>query len=717
MRWFKRRKVRIALILFGTVVLAGYFLWEPLFFTFLYSGTRADRELAQLRDEFTRQKFQLADLRRSSGSDQELEATQKSFGRWQDEARERCLEIATENPGTQAEASALLMVSGHWPESVEGKSAYEKLLRAASNADIAEWAKALDQVHFSNRDIDRWRPLIAHLIQRVEIQPDHPDASWLLCEAGNLVAPDSDAESVPEEFVTIGDLIRDRYAASPGLANFCEQVGGVGGMGSAPGWGRRFEPHIRRILEVNEDRFVRCSAKFALACIVRSGAIERQPEAHQLFEEFLAEFDGETDYHAQSIEQHYRQTAQRVLESIRAHGLGAPAPATVGVDFEGRPMSLSDYRGQVVLLSFWATWCYPCMKAIPHEKELVERFGSAQFAVVGVNADKKLALAREVVARHDISWRSFRVKRDDESSIADDWHIAGYPTFYLIDAEGVVMGNWLGMPPQTELEAKIGALIAKHEGRAHSPLAFDASHAKSTERGTAEQSAPIEVVADTPGATGFVGKVLLRKTGGESKYVVFLPEGYDESEEYPTILFLHGAGAQGTDGHKQLMALGPAINRRKSSFPFIAVFPQASSGDWQPKTGHGDLAMAVLDDVMRTYSVEPDRVALSGVSMGGEGTWGLAAAYPEKWSAIIPLCGSGDPESVGRFAHVPCWCFQGGKDTSTSPELSRSMVRALRRAGGQPIYIEYPNVGHNCWDLAYGRDDLFEWLIEQKRKR
>jgi hypothetical protein len=217
------------------------------------------------------------------------------------------------------------------------------------------------------------------------------------------------------------------------------------------------------------------------------------------------------------------------------------------------------------------------MNAIPHEKELVEQFGSAQFAIVGVNADKKLALAREAVAEHGISWRSFRVNRDDGSSISDDWHIAGYPTFYLIDAEGVVMGTWLGMPPQTELEAKIGELIAKHEGRAYSPRTFDASHAKSTDRGTAEQTRPIEVVADTPGATGFVGKVLRRSNGDESKYVVYLPEGYEESQQYPTILFLHGAGARGADGHKHIMALAPAINRQKPSFPFIAVFPQAPS--------------------------------------------------------------------------------------------------------------------------------------------
>lgn len=714
MGWFKRRTVRFGLTLVGTVVLAGYFLREPLFFTFLYSGSRADWELTQLRDEYSRQRFHLGDLRRSPDSVQELVAALKSSEDWQDAARKRCLDIAKENPGSRSEASALLMASGNWPESDEGKTAYDMLLREAANADIAQWAMAFDQFSTGLNDVEKWPPLVAQLIQRVETQPDHPDASWLLCEAGNLIAPDSDAESVPEEFVTIGDLIRDRYAASPGLANFCEHVGG---MGDAPGWGRRFEPHMRRILEVNEDRFVRCSAKIALAAIVRSGGVERQPEARQLFEEYLAEFDGETVYHAQGIEQSNRRKAQRILGSMRDLGLGLPGPVTVGVDLEGQPMSLADYRGKVVLLSFWATWCYPCMQAIPHEKELVEQFDSTQFAVVGVNADKNLELAREAAAKHGISWRSFQVKKEDGTSIANDWHIAGYPTFFLIDAEGVVMGSWLGLPPQSELEAKIGELIARHEGREYSPRPLDASLENSSDRDDSERSMPIEFVADTPDATGFVEKVLRQSDGPESKYVVYLPEGYDESQQYPAILFLHGAGAEGTDGRRHIMAIAPAINRRKSSFPFIALFPQSPAGGWQPKTGQGDLAMDVLADVMRTYSVDPDRVAVTGPSMGGEGTWILAAAYPGKWSAIIPLCGSGDPESVGRFAHIPCWCFQGGSDKSTLPESSRDMVRALRKAGGQPIYIEYPNAGHNCWDLAYNNDDLFEWLIKQRRTR
>lgn len=698
---------RCVMLVAGVFGLAGLLLWE-----WLIPGTeiRSDRELRQICSEYSRQAGELAKLRRSA-TEAEVEAASERFDGWQCEARLRCLEIAAENPGTMAEALALLSVAGYWPDSEEADSARDRLLKAAFTVNISDWARALDH-HFPNNDIQQSRAVVAQLILRVEREPDHPDAAWLLCEAGNLVAPDSDAESIPEEFTIIGDLIRDRYAASFGLANFCEQVGGIDG--SAPEWGREFESHVRRILEVNEDRWVRCSAKFALASIVRSGGAQRQPEAKQLFEEFLHEFDAETKYHAQSIELHYRQASQRILQAIRDVGLGVPAPATVGVDLDGRPMSLSDYRGKIVLLSFWATWCHPCLKAIPHEKELLEHFGSRAFAIVGVNADQKLALARQAVTKHGISWRSFQVQREDDSSIADDWHIAGYPTFYLLDTDGVVVSTWLGTPPRSELNEKIGALIAKAEGREYRDPTVDHPGENIVNDDEAEQI-PVEVVNDNSGANGFVSRGFMLSNGDESRYVVFLPRGYDQSHRYPAIVFLHGAGAQGTDGRRQLTAFAPSINRRKDSFPFIVVFPQAPSGDWHPETGQGDLAMAVLDDVMRVYSVDPDRVALTGVSMGGEGTWSLAAAYPDRWSAIVPLCGSGDPTIVERFAHIPCWCFQGGADRSTYPERSRAMVRGLRIAGGQPIYTEYPGVGHNCWDRAYDSEDLFEWLITQRR--
>jgi len=481
-------------------------------------------------------------------------------------------------------------------------------------------------------------------------------------------------------------------------------------MGQAPDWSREFEPHIHRILEVNQDRFVCCSAKMALAAIVRNGGVERQPEARRLLEEFLDEFDGETDYHAAGIERTYRHEAQQILDSLRTHGLGMPAPDTVGIDLEGQPISLTDYRGRVVLVSFWATWCYPCMKAIPHEKDLLDRFGSAGFTIVGVNADKELSTAQEAVARNGISWRSFQVKKKDGSSIANDWHIAGYPTFYLLDQDGVVAETWLGMPPLRKLDEAIRRLLTIPEAE---DAAADPMPTESDSLG--DINLPLEITIDSQDSTGFVGRILRRKNRRQSKYVVFVPKSYDSAERYPAILFLHGAGVQGTDGRKHLTALAHAINRRKSSFPFIAIFPQSPSGDWQPNSGNGDLALAVLDDVMEAYSVDPDRVALTGVSMGGEGTWSLAAAYPNRWCAIIPICGGGNPNTVDRIFRIPCWCFHGGSDRMIPPENSRQMVRALRNAGGQPTYIEYPNIGHNCWDLAYASEDLFRWLMDQRR--
>jgi acetyl esterase/lipase/thiol-disulfide isomerase/thioredoxin len=709
----KRRWLRVILIGTGLLIVGGYLLRGPIYFTLFYRGTRADWALIEVQEEDARLRRSLTPLRRSTASDRE--AAQKQLAAWQVEATRRCLKIADQSPGTRAEVGCLLFVADRWPDSAEGRSARDRLLRLAPAADIGAWAQALDEIRASNADIGRWRPLIARLLGRVREQAGHPEAARLTCQAGNLVAPDEAAESAPEEFVSVAELIRANYAASPDIANFCEQVGGRSSA-QAPAWGRPFEPHLRAILAVNRDRFVRCSASLALASVVRAGGVERQPEARRLFEEFLTEFDGRTAYHADGIEQAYRHAARRILDTMRTHALGASAPEIAGVDLEGRPLSLSEYRGKVLLVTFWATWCYPCMKAIPHEKALLDRFGPERFAIVGVNADEDPAIAREAVANLGVPWRSFRVKKPDGASIADDWHVAGYPTLYLIDADGIIMGTWLGMPAPSEIAGMIENRIAG-PGEKRDPSAADEAPAReaSTNGGSAAANAPVEVVADSPGATGFVAKVLRRTDGGESRYVVYIPGDYDAARPSPAILFLHGSGAIGTDGRSHIGALAKAIAQWDGPFPFITVFPQAPSGDWRPGTGDGDLAIAVLDDVLRHYAVDADRVALTGVSMGGEGTWALAAAYPERWSAIVPLCGGGDPNTVARFARVPCWSFQGGDDRMIPPSLSREMVRALRQAGGRPIYTEFPGVGHNCWDRAYTRADLFEWLGQQRR--
>jgi predicted peptidase len=217
--------------------------------------------------------------------------------------------------------------------------------------------------------------------------------------------------------------------------------------------------------------------------------------------------------------------------------------------------------------------------------------------------------------------------------------------------------------------------------------------------------------------TGFLDRVFKGPNGYSAKYVVFIPRGYDGKKTFPTILFLHGSGATGTDGRAPVKgALAAAIRKQEKKFTFIAVFPQAHEGSWQADSKDGKRALAILDQVAKDFRVDAHRVYLTGLSMGGEGTWSLAAAHPQRWAAIVPICGGGDPKSAAKFKDVPCWCFHGDADKVIPPEQSREMIRALKKVGGRPLYHEYPGVGHNSWDRTYAMPDLFEWLLLQMRK-
>jgi predicted peptidase len=217
--------------------------------------------------------------------------------------------------------------------------------------------------------------------------------------------------------------------------------------------------------------------------------------------------------------------------------------------------------------------------------------------------------------------------------------------------------------------------------------------------------------------TGFVPKVYKGPDGVESKYYVFVPFDYKGDKEYPVILFLHGAGSTGDDGEKQVKGgLAAAIRKKEKTFPFIAVFPQAQKKGWGAKGEDGKRAVAILDEVCKAYKCNPKKVYLTGLSMGGFGTWSLAAAYPERWAAIAPICGGGDPKTAAKIKDIPCWCFHGDADPTVKVERSREMIKALKDAGGSPRYDEYPGVGHNSWDRAYATAELYEWMLKQSLK-
>src|SRR5262249_23052408 len=147
--------------------------------------------------------------------------------------------------------------------------------------------------------------------------------------------------------------------------------------------------------------------------------------------------------------------AKRELEGMVVRPLGGPAPAVEGEDLDGQLMKLSDFRGKVVLVSFWGSWCGPCMKLVPHERSLVERLKDKPFALVGVNADDDPAELGKALVKTPVTWKSFKNKRAGKKTITEEWKILGFPTLYLIDHKGVIRKRWIGAPPAVDLDREI----------------------------------------------------------------------------------------------------------------------------------------------------------------------------------------------------------------------------------------------------------------------
>jgi predicted peptidase len=144
------------------------------------------------------------------------------------------------------------------------------------------------------------------------------------------------------------------------------------------------------------------------------------------------------------------------------------------------------------------------------------------------------------------------------------------------------------------------------------------------------------------------------------------------------------------------------------------VFPQAHQ-TWAAGSPDSDAALLALDDVMKHYATNPGRVILTGISMGGSGSWELAAAHPERFAAIVPICGPGQPERAARLKTVPVWSFCGDADRDGTVLSMRKTVEALQREGATPRLTEYRGVGHNSWDRAYNDPELIDWMLDQHK--
>ncbi len=202
-------------------------------------------------------------------------------------------------------------------------------------------------------------------------------------------------------------------------------------------------------------------------------------------------------------------------------------------------------------------------------------------------------------------------------------------------------------------------------------------------------------------------------TTAKLNYLLSLPTDYGKSRKaWPLVLFLHGAGESGSDLEKVKVHGPPKLVETKGPFPFILVSPQSPGRGWNP-----DVLNALLDTLLKQYRADKDRVYLTGLSMGGYGTWALAAAHPERFAAIAPICGGGNPADAKKLAQLPTWVFHGAKDPTVPLKRSEEMVEALKAAGGNPKFTVYPDAGHDSWTATYENPEFYTWLLAQKRTR
>jgi len=197
-------------------------------------------------------------------------------------------------------------------------------------------------------------------------------------------------------------------------------------------------------------------------------------------------------------------------------------------------------------------------------------------------------------------------------------------------------------------------------------------------------------------------------------YLLWLPADYkkEKTKTYPILIFLHGAGERGDTLDLVKKNGPPSFVENRPDFPFITVSPQCPAGTWW---NIEDLQV-MLEQLKFKYRIDPSRIYLTGLSMGGFGTWTWASAYPDQFAAIAPVCGGGDPISADKLKNTPVWAFHGEADPVVPVKRTIEMVEAVNAKGGSARMTIYPGVGHDSWVNAYNDPELYKWLLEHDRK-
>ena len=221
-------------------------------------------------------------------------------------------------------------------------------------------------------------------------------------------------------------------------------------------------------------------------------------------------------------------------------------------------------------------------------------------------------------------------------------------------------------------------------------------------------------VVVTPGVQTSAAFDVTRPVRSRGQYLITLPADYQprSNKTWPLLVFLHGAGERGTDLKGPAVHGPPRLLREGKSLPFIVVAPQVAG--WEIfSTAWLD---ALIDEVSATYGVDPDRIYLTGLSMGGYGAWQYAMEYPNKLAALVPVSAGGVPSGACGLTHLPIWAFHGAKDDIVPLDRAKQIVDRITGCKGTKVQLTvYPNAGHDAWTETYANPALYEWLAKQRR--
>jgi predicted peptidase len=206
--------------------------------------------------------------------------------------------------------------------------------------------------------------------------------------------------------------------------------------------------------------------------------------------------------------------------------------------------------------------------------------------------------------------------------------------------------------------------------------------------------------------TKFVQKVNL-------PYLLYLPKDYKQHKKLPLVMFLHGAGERGDNLDLVKIHGIPRLIEAGQEFSFIAVSPQCPKDSWW--TRELEPLKLLLETTIKTYTVDKNRVYLTGLSMGGFGTFHLAGLYPKYFAAMAPICGGGHGSFAENLKDIPTWVFHGDADDVVPIQESQRMVKAIKKAGGQVKLTTYKGIGHDSWTQTYNNPKFYEWLLSHKK--